>query len=363
MKRIFFGIALMLCSITALSQVPPFVGFTPVPNPPSTSTNTTNPFQIWEMERQAQIMAVERQASQNAKTKREVMLAIREMKQYIINALGQDIDETLRKQLNEDYVALSKIAENIQNYGFKDEYIDKLLWISDNINNNIVSFINRTAESQINEVETKPQKWTGTGFALNYRYVATNYHVVEDAKTLSVTGINGNFNIHYSASVVASDKVNDLAIVRINDSRFNGFGTLPYGVDIQIAEVGENVFVLGYPLTQTMGSEIKLTNGIISSRTGFQGDASLYQMTAPIQPGNSGGPMFNSKGNVIGVVCAHHAGAENAGYAIKTSYLKNLADSYSLYGIFPTCTNNSRLTLSEQVKRLKQYVFLIECSR
>lgn len=353
----------MLCSITALSQVPPFVRFTPVPNPPSTSTNTTNPFQIWEMERQAQIMAVERQASQNAKTKREVMLAIREMKQYIINALGQDIDEALRKQLNEDYVALSKIAENVQTYGLKDEYIDKLLWISDNINNNIVSFINRTAESQINEVETKPQKWTGTGFALNYRYIATNYHVVENAKTLSVTGINGNFNIRYSASVVASDKVNDLAIVRINDSRFNGFGTLPYGVDMQIAEVGENVFVLGYPLTQTMGSEIKLTNGIISSRTGFQGDASLYQMTAPIQPGNSGGPMFNSKGNVIGVVCAHHAGAENAGYAIKTSYLNNLADSYSLYGIFPTCTNNSRLTLSEQVKRLKQYVFLIECSR
>lgn len=221
----------------------------------------------------------------------------------------------------------------------------------------------RRKEAAQREFETKHQEWTGSGFALNYHYVATNYHVVGDAKTISVTGINGNFNIHYSATIVATDKVNDLAIIRINDSRFNGFGVLPYGIDMQMADVGEDVFVLGYPLTQTMGNEIKLTNGIISSRTGFLGDASLYQMSAPIQPGNSGGPLFDSKGNVIGIVCAHHAGAENVGYAIKTSYLKNLADSYSLYGIFPGCNNNSRFTLSEQVKRLKPYVFLIKCTK
>lgn len=221
----------------------------------------------------------------------------------------------------------------------------------------------RRNEAAKREVETKSIEWAGTGFALNYRYIATNNHVVEDAKTIVVTGINGNFNINYSASVVATDIVNDLAIIRINDSRFNGFGTLPYCIDMQMADVGEDVFVLGYPLTQTMGNEIKLTNGIISSRTGFQGDASLYQMSAPIQPGNSGGPLFDSKGNVIGIVCAHHIGAENVGYAIKTSYLKNLADSYSLYGIFPSSNNNSRFTLSEQVKRLKPYVFLIKCTK
>jgi hypothetical protein len=161
---------------------------------------------------------------------------------------------------------------------------------------------------------------------------------------------------------VATDKVNDLAIVKISDSRFNGFGTLPYAVETQMAEVGDDVFVLGYPLTQTMGDEIKLTNGIISSRTGFQGDASLYQMSALIQPGNSGGPMFNSKGNVVGVVCAHHKGTENVGYAIKTSYLKNLAESSSLANIFPTNNTVASLPLSGQVKKLKKYVFLIKCS-
>ncbi len=208
-----------------------------------------------------------------------------------------------------------------------------------------------------------PKEWSGTGFALNNGYVVTNYHVVEDAKTIKVSGINGNFYTSYTAIVVATDKVNDLAIIKISDNGFNGFGQLPYSVKMQMAEVGDDVFVLGYPLTQTMGNEIKLTNGIISSRTGFQGNPSLYQMSAPIQPGNSGGPMFDGKGNVIGIVCAHHSGAENVGYAIKTSYLKSLAESASLYNIFPSTNSVSTLSLSGQVKKLRNFVYKIDCSR
>lgn len=216
--------------------------------------------------------------------------------------------------------------------------------------------------STVGAIGTEAQEWSGTGFALNNGYVVTNYHVVEDAKSINISGINGDFNDSYTASVVATDKINDLAIIRVSDSRFNGFGTLPYAIDMNQAEVGDDVFVLGYPLTQTMGDEIKLTNGIISSRTGFQGDVSLYQMSAPIQPGNSGGPMFNSKGNVVGIVCAHHKGTENVGYAIKTSYLKNLAESSSLSNIFPTNNTVASLPLSGQVKKLKKYVYLIKCS-
>lgn len=219
-----------------------------------------------------------------------------------------------------------------------------------------------TTSSNQNKNATEPQEWSGTGFALNRGYIVTNYHVVEDAKSIVVCGINGDFNVSFVAEVVATDKVNDIAIIKINDSRFKGFGSLPYSIKMQMAEVGDDIFVLGYPLTQTMGDEIKLTNGIISSRTGFEGDASLYQMSAPIQPGNSGGPMFDSKGNVIGIVCAHHKGAENVGYAIKTSYLKNLAETSSLTNIFPTINTIFSLPLSGQVKKLKRFVYLIKCS-
>ena len=209
----------------------------------------------------------------------------------------------------------------------------------------------------------EPSNWSGSGFALGNGYLVTNYHVVEDAKTINVKGIRGDFNNGYSAEVVATDKVNDIAILRINDSRFSGFGTIPYGVSSKMADVGESIFVLGYPLTQTMGDEIKLTDGLISSRTGFQGDIANYQMSAPVQPGNSGGPMFDSKGNVIGIVCAHHAGAENAGYAIKISYLKLLIESADLKITLPSNNTVSTLSLPEKVKRVKNFVFFIECSR
>ena len=112
-----------------------------------------------------------------------------------------------------------------------------------------------------------------------------------------------------------------------------------------------------------MGDEIKLANGIISSRTGYQGDVANYQISAPIQPGNSGGPMFDSKGNVIGIVVAGVPGAENVGYAIKISYLKILIESAGLNITFPTTNTVATLSLAEQVKRVKRFVFYIECSK
>ena len=111
-----------------------------------------------------------------------------------------------------------------------------------------------------------------------------------------------------------------------------------------------------------MGDEIKLTTGIISSKTGFQGDVALYQISAPIQPGNSGGPLFDKKGNVIGIVSAKHAGAENVGYAIKTVYLRNLIESCADISIIPTANTVATLPLTGKVKKEKHFVFLIKCS-
>lgn len=206
------------------------------------------------------------------------------------------------------------------------------------------------------------EKWSGTGFALNNVYIATNYHVVENAKSIKVQGVRGSFNTEYNAIVISTDKFNDLAIIKINDSRFNGFGTIPYRVKTSTSEVGEDVFVLGYPLTTTMGDEIKLTTGVISSKTGFQGDVSLYQISAPIQPGNSGGPLFDGNGNLIGIVNAKHRGAENVSYAIKASYLNNLVESASSISLLPTNNSVSGMSLSNKVKSLKNFVFMITCS-
>lgn len=227
-----------------------------------------------------------------------------------------------------------------------------------------MTFIKMYPQQSSSSSPTKgPQISSGTGWALGSGYLVTNNHVIDGAKTITIKGIGGNLNTGYSAEVVATDKVNDIAILRITDSRFSGFEAIPYSVTTRMVDVGDDVFVLGYPLTQNLGKEIKLTNGIISSHTGYQGDVSTYQITAPIQPGNSGGPMFDSRGNVIGIVVAGVPNAENVGYAIKTSYLKTLIESTGLTVKLPTNNTISTLSLAEKVKRVKNLVFYIECTK
>lgn len=240
-----------------------------------------------------------------------------------------------------------------------------------NFDNGMMTVIDDDGEKEIylkitsspsNYIPTpQAETWSGTGFAIGNGCLVTNYHVIENAKSIHIQGVRGSFANTYQASVVGSDKNNDLAILKISDSQFNGFGTIPYKVKTSTSDVGEDIFVLGYPLTTTMGEEIKLTTGVISSKTGFQGDVSSYQISAPVQPGNSGGPLFDSKGNVIGIVSAKHVGAENVGYAIKASYLNSLVESLS--GItLPTNNTLSSLSLSEKVKKVDDFIFLISCS-
>lgn len=202
---------------------------------------------------------------------------------------------------------------------------------------------------------------SGTGFFLSKEgHIVTNYHVIANAKTLAITGVNANYDRLYSVSIEQVDVYNDLAILKIKDPQFKPFtNNLPYKIRLNQAEVGENCYVLGYPLISTMGADIKLTNGIISARTGFQGDVSQYQISAPLQPGNSGGPLFDSKGNIVGIVSAKHTGAENAGYAIKTSYLQNLIELLEPSISLPEHNALFGKSLPEQVKLSKNYVCII----
>jgi S1-C subfamily serine protease len=222
-----------------------------------------------------------------------------------------------------------------------------------------VEAIRKEAEKET--IVELPQIWTGTGFALTNNYVVTNYHVIENAKIITLTGINGNFSIKHNASVAATDKNNDLALLKLNGNV--SITNIPYSIKTTTSDVGEEIFVLGYPLTATMGDEIKLTTGVISSKSGFQGDISQYQISAPIQPGNSGGPLFDSKGNIIGIVSAKHAGAENVGYAIKTSYLKTLVESVTSTNVLPQANRIATQNLSGKVKAVKNYVYYIKCTQ
>lgn len=300
------------------------------------------------------------------------------LSEVLINILSQNIDDELRRQINSEYKKLNEVSNQLYKNGDVRYARYNYNTIYKNVNQQIVNYNNRVAQAKKKAEEAlkrqiaaeeaqrealkKPTNWSGTGFALNNGYICTNYHIVDGAQYIGIKGIQGNFAISYSAKVIASDKQNDLAILKIDNSDFKGFGSIPYKVQTSMSDVGEDVFVLGYPLTSSMGDEIKLTTGVISSRTGYQGDVSLYQISAAIQPGNSGAPLFNHNGNIIGIVNSKHKYAENAGYAIKTSYLKNLIESSISTSILPNNNQIIGLPLAGKVKSAKDFIFLIECS-
>ena len=201
---------------------------------------------------------------------------------------------------------------------------------------------------------------SGSCFAISSDGVlATCYHVVEDAREIRIRGVNGDFDKTYRAKVIAVDRNNDLALVRIDDKEFSSISGIPYRIATGNADVGESVYALGYPLRAVMGDEIKLTNGLISSCSGYRGDITSYQISVAVQSGNSGCPLFNNSGEVIGVVNARLE-VESAAYAVKSPYLNILINSLDVPIVMSQSNALSGLPLADQVKKAKRYVYIIE---
>jgi S1-C subfamily serine protease len=205
---------------------------------------------------------------------------------------------------------------------------------------------------------------SGTGFAISSNgYIATNYHVIEGANDIKVKGINGDLHQSYPAQVIVSDKNNDLAILKID----KWIGTIPYGMKLDKLGVAEEVYAYGYPLTALLGDEIKFTDGRISSGTGMGNDPRYYQHTASLQPGNSGGPLFNKYGNIVGINTLTVSkkfddqtgiDTENIFYSIKTSYLTILMDNLGISK--PSNKEIYNYTVPKQYKKIKSFIYTVE---
>ena len=188
----------------------------------------------------------------------------------------------------------------------------------------------------------------------------TNNHVVDGGRFFEVSAtINGHLK-KYSAELMVRDKMTDLAVLKITDWNFEGLTNIPYTFKSSIADIGEPAFTLGFPLSRTMGENIKLTDGTISSKTGYKNDVSTYQLTVPVHPGNSGGPLFDRHGNLIGIIKAKHSKAESATYAIKSRYVLNLIELLPERIVLPTNNNLKGKDRTEQVKTLTNVVFFIK---
>ena len=193
-------------------------------------------------------------------------------------------------------------------------------------------------------------------------YIATNHHVIEIGNTYELDVTTKGKTVSYKAEVILSDHQNDLAILKVTDDNFRPLSHLAYNFSIETQDVGTSVFALGYPLTTIMGNEIKFTDGKINSKSGFKGDITTYQVSTNIQPGNSGGPLFDEKGNLVGIVSSGVARklAENVNYAIKTNYLKLLIEASNEKIELPHNHSMVSRSLTDQIKTLSEYVVLIK---
>jgi Trypsin-like peptidase domain len=119
--------------------------------------------------------------------------------------------------------------------------------------------------------------------------ILTNRHVIEDCQVITVEGLGAGM-------LKAVDRGNDLALVKVEGS------SSPVTFRSTPVEIGESVFATGYPYGGLLGSGLHFTNGLVSSLTGIENDSRFLQFTAPVQPGNSGGPLLDESGLVVGVV-------------------------------------------------------------
>jgi S1-C subfamily serine protease len=203
-----------------------------------------------------------------------------------------------------------------------------------------------------------PGNYRGTGFALSSNgYIATNYHVINGADSVYVQNANGE---SFHAKVIYTEPQYDIAILQINDPAFKSLGSVPYNFKRSASDLGENVYTFGYP-----GGEEVYGPGSLTAATGYHGDTLAYQISIPVDYGNSGGPLLDDKGNVIGVIRGLQTQVAGAAFAVKSAYLLKAIQDIPSDSLSKTLTLNTKNTLAglsrpQQIKKLKNYVFMVK---
>ncbi|WP_420150657.1 S1C family serine protease [Spirosoma sp.] len=205
-----------------------------------------------------------------------------------------------------------------------------------------------------------PAQVAGSGFLITADgYFVTNNHIVREADSVYVQSTKGEV---YKARIVYTDQAHDIAVLQLcDDSAFRTLPPVPYSFDAHSSDLGERVYTLGYPR-----EEIVYGEGYLSSGTGYRGDSTAYQVAIGVNPGNSGGPLLNEKGNVIGMISGKQTTSEGVSFAIKTNYLLEALNNIpadSLKGLPIRLNRKNTLTdlnRKQQIKRMQEYVYQVK---
>ncbi len=212
---------------------------------------------------------------------------------------------------------------------------------------------------KILEKDIAETKKKGKGFLGNFAgtcfmiskdgYLVTSYHVIKDADSVSIE--NEKFGT-VKASVIYNDPANDVSVLKIDTAVW----ALPFTIEKVEANLAEDVYTLGYPREDVVFGE-----GSVSALSGYKQNPNSYQVSVPVNPGNSGGPLLNSKGDLIGMISGLQTETFGAAFAIKSTVLLDIVAGDSLKRTIALSKQNSfrSATRVMQVKQWKDYVFMV----
>lgn len=218
----------------------------------------------------------------------------------------------------------------------------------------------------INKYESKdrqPTTRSGTGFYISKDgYVVTNQHVIDGCIDIKLK----QRDKIVSAKLIVEDVRNDIALLRTDSSQYTAYLRDGRGI-----RQGDEVIVFGYPLSGILSSSAKVTTGMVNSLSGLGDDYRYMQISAPVQPGNSGGPLFDIGGNIVGVVSSKLNAAEiqkstgdipqNINFALKSSIVKDLLDANNID--YETKKVGKSINTADLVEEAARFTVQIQCSK
>ncbi len=217
-----------------------------------------------------------------------------------------------------------------------------------------VDQLNRTISSGL---KTPKADYRATGFLIDGKgFIVTNAHVVNRLKTIYVENNKGEY---FTAQAVYTDQNTDLAILKITDTAYKTIYNLPYSINKTNSNLGEQIFTLGYPRNQIVYGE-----GYVSAKSGFEDDSTAYQVSVSVNPGNSGGPVLNNSGQIIGIITSKNLTADGVVFAAKSKNIFKLIEAAKDAGDtsnfkLPANTALKGLSREQQVKKMEEFVFMV----